>query len=491
MKLKNLLDVFNIDDLPEPLLEENVKRVVIDPKKVRKGDVFLLLKDDDKAQFKMREALDRGAKFVLGSNDYCMENCYAIINPRRVFAIMEKKLHGSSCDKMKIIGVTGTNGKTTTTNLIYDILKGAGKKVGLIGTLGAKVDGEFEETGFTTPDPDILHSIFQRMQKAGVEYVVMEVSAHALALEKMAGIKFSVAVLTNITQDHLDFFGNMANYERTKFKLFLSNQSRRGVVCADGVNMVKFMNWCQIPVISYGLYSPSDVFAIDIKQTLEGSEFTCNCNDEILMGYTHLTGEFNVQNALAAISVCSLLGIDIKTIERELKYAPPIEGRVNVIVKDGKRIVVDYAHTPDGLEKVIKNVRALTPGRVLTVFGCGGNRDVDKRPKMGSIASSLSDFVYLTSDNPRFEKPLSIIKDIKRGIERDNYIIEPDRSQAIKKAMNYAGEQDTVIIAGKGGEKYQEIEGKKLPYDDYSVVYDYFRSKMVVLEGDKKIDLNH
>ncbi len=491
MKLKNLLDIFNLNDLPEHLLDENVRRVVIDPAKVKKGDVFLLLKDDDKAQFKMKEALERGAKFVLGSNDYGMEDCYAIINPRRVFAIMEKKLHGSSCDKMKIIGVTGTNGKTTTTHLIYDILKGAGKKVGLIGTLGAKVDGEFKETGFTTPDPHILHPILQRMEKAGVEYVVMEVSAHALALEKMAGIKFSVAVLTNITQDHLDFFGNMENYESAKLKLFSLNQSRRGVVCADGVNMARFMRNCQIPVISYGLHCPCDVFAIDIKQTLEGSEFTCNCNDEIMLASTHLTGEFNVQNALAAISACSLLGIDINTIKRELKFAPPIEGRVNVIVKDGKRVVIDYAHTPDGLEKVIQNVRALTSGKVITVFGCGGNRDVDKRPKMGRIASNLSDRVYLTSDNPRFEEPISIIKDIKNGIERDNYIIEPNRSEAIKKAFDEAREEDTIIIAGKGAEKYQEIAGKKLPYDDYSVVYDYFRSKIVVLEGEKNIDFNH
>ncbi len=491
MKLKEVIHTFNHYDLPKELLEEEVKRVVIDPKKVKKGDVFLMLKDDDKSQFKMREALERGAKFVLCASDYGIENCYSIRNPRRAFAIMSKKLNHSSCDRLKIIGVTGTNGKTTTTNLIYDILKGAGKRVGVIGTLGYKIEGEFEDTGFTTPDPDILHKIFRKMENAGVEYVVMEVSAHALALEKMAGITFSVAVLTNITQDHLDFFGSMQNYERAKMKLFSLQQSRRAVVCADGVNMVRFMNYCDIPVLSYGINSPSDVFAIDIKQSLAGSEFVCNVNDNVFIASTPLTGEFNIENALAAISVCSLVGIELETIKRELKYLPAIEGRFNVISEGGKRVVVDFAHTPDGLEKIIRSVKALTLGKTITVFGCGGDRDKTKRPIMGKVASSLSDFVYLTSDNPRFEEPEDIIEDIRGGISGDNYIVEPNRAKAIRLALENAGEEDTVIIAGKGGEHYQDIAGVKHPYNDYDEVYKFFRSKLQVIEGETKIDLDH
>ena len=491
MKLKEVVHNYNHYDLPAELLEEEVKRVIIDPKKVKKGDVFLLLKDDEKAQFKMQEALERGAKFVLGASDYGMEKCYAIRNPRRAFAIMSKNLNHASCDRLKIIGVTGTNGKTTTTNLIYDILKGAGKRVGLIGTLGYKTDGEFIDTGFTTPDPDILHKIFRKMEKEGVEYVVMEVSAHALALEKMAGIKFSVSVLTNITQDHLDFFGSMENYERAKLKLFSLQLSRRGVVCADGVNMAKFMRNCDIPVISYGINSPSDVFAIDIKQTLEGTEFVCNCNDEVLIVNSHLTGEFNVQNTLAAISACSLVGIDVRTIQREIKYAPAVEGRFNVISEGGKRVVIDFAHTPDGLDKIIRSVRELTSGKVITVFGCGGDRDTAKRPIMGKIATNLSDFVYLTSDNPRFEDPNAIIEDIRKGVIGDNYTVEPNRALAIKMALEEASEADTVIIAGKGAERYQDIQGVKHPYDDYSEVYNFFRSKLQVIEGEKEIDFDH
>lgn len=486
MKLKDIVHFSNLDDLPSMVLEAEVQNVCINLDKLQKGDIFLLLKDDESAQFKMQEALKKGAKFVLAASDYGLRDCYAIRNPRRAFAIMEKKLHGSACDKMKIIGVTGTNGKTTTTNLIYDILRGAGKKVGIIGTLGAKVDGEFIDTGFTTPDPDILHSIFQNMQKQGVEYVVMEVSAHALALEKMEGIKFDVAVLTNISQDHLDFFGTMENYEKAKYKLFSLSRSRFGVVCADGVNMNKFMKACQIPVCSYGINSPSDVFAIDIKQSLQGSEFICNCNDEVMIVKTPLAGEFNVQNALAAISTCSALGIEKEVILRELKYAPMVDGRFNVLSGEGKRVVVDFAHTPDGLEKIIKNVRALTEGRVITVFGCGGNRDSSKRPIMGKIATSLSDQVVFTSDNPRFEEPMDIIKDIEKGAVVNNYVIQPDRRKAIAMALDAAKENDTVIIAGKGAEKYQDIKGEKHPYDDYSEVYNYFRSRLKVLEGVKQ-----
>lgn len=486
MKLKDVAHFSNVDDLPSIVLESEISGIQIDVNKIKQGDVFLLLKDDENAQFKMQQALKNGAKFVLAANDYGLKDCYAIRNPRRAFAIMEKKLHHNACDKMKIIAVTGTNGKTTTTNLIYDILKGAGKKVGLIGTLGAKVDGEFEDTGFTTPDPDILHGLFEKMYDQGVEYVVMEVSAHALALEKMEGIKFAVAVLTNITQDHLDFFETMENYEKAKYKLFSLSRARYGVVCADGVNMSRFMKYCQIPVSSYGINSPSDVFAIDIKQNLEGCEFICNCNDEVMIVKSSFTGEFNVQNILAAISCASALGIDKNVIVREIKYAPPVEGRFNVISQNDIKVIIDFAHTPDGLEKIIKNVKSLTNGRVITVFGCGGNRDAKKRPVMGKIATSLSDYCVFTSDNPRFEQPLSIIKDIEAGAVNQNYIVEPNRSVAIKKALDGAKEGDSVIIAGKGAEKYQEIGGEKHPYDDYSEVYNYFREHLQVLEGVKQ-----
>ena len=485
MKLKDIVHFSNLDDLPAIILEKDVKNICIDANKVQKGDVFLQLKDDEGAQFNMRKALERGAEFVLAANDYAIKNCYAIRNPRRAFAVMEKKLHGSACDKMKIIGVTGTNGKTTTTNLISDILRGARKKVGLIGTLGAKVDGDFIDTGFTTPDPDVLHEIFQKMQNQGVEYVVMEASAHALALEKLEGIKFDVAVLTNITQDHLDFFGSMQNYEKAKFKLFSLLRSRLGVVCADGVDMDKFCKFCQVPFISYGISSPSDVFAIDIKQSLDGSRFICNCNDDVMIASCPLPGEFNVQNALAAIATCSALGIDKQTILRELKYAPMVEGRFNVISQNHKRVVIDFAHTPDGLEKIIKNVRTLTKARLITVFGCGGNRDKTKRPIMGKIASSLSDIVVLTSDNPRFEEPMDIIDDIIQGVDGQNFFVQPDRAKAIAFALDLAAQDDVVIIAGKGAEKYQDVKGEKRAYDDYSQVYDYFRNHLTVVEGVK------
>lgn len=488
MKLKELLNVTNSDELPMSLLEREVKNIKIDLNKIEEGDVFLLLKDDEQAQFKMKEALKAGADFVLSSNDYGLDNCFAIRNPRRAFAIMEKKLHNCACDKMKLIGVTGTNGKTTTTNIIYNILKGAGKNVGIIGTLGYKTNGDWIDTGFTTPDPDIMHDVFLNMYNSGVEYVVMEVSAHALALEKMEGIKFDVGVLTNITQDHLDFFGNMENYTNAKYKFFDGRHCRKAVVCSDGVNMNKFMKMCEVPVVSYGMYSPADVFAIDVKQTFGGSNFVCNDCDEIAFITTPLVGEYNVQNTLAAISACSLIGMELKTIERQLRFLPQIDGRFDIIQHAGKKVVIDYAHTPDGMEKLISTVRSLTKGRVLTLFGCGGNRDAIKRPIMGKITTKLSDKCFFTSDNPRFEDPCAIISQIVQGAERDNYVIEPDRKKAIKMALDETGESDVLIIAGKGAEKYQDICGQKQPYDDYSQVLSYEQEHSLVTAEEAEVD---
>lgn len=475
MILRSGMEFKNQNILPSEVLEREVKGVCVDLNKLKKGDIFLVLKDDDHAVFKINAALKGGAQLVLAASDYGIENCYAIANPRKAWALLEKKLHHDACDKLKIVGVTGTNGKTTTTHILYNILKDAGKKVALIGTLGAFYDSKQIDTGFTTPDPDILHELFERFVNDGVEYVVMEVSAHALALEKMAGVKFDVGVLTNITQDHLDFFGDMDNYEQAKYKLFSFHQSRSAVVCADTINMRKFSSLVDLPTTSYGLHTPCDVFGNIEKASLDGSIYLCNCNDKVFLASTPLVGEYNVENCLAATAAASRLGIDVRSIQRAIKYLPEVEGRFNVKKGAGKQVVIDYAHTPDGLEKIIKNVKPLAAGKVITVFGCGGNRDASKRPVMGKIASSLSDVVVLTSDNPRLEEPMEIISQIADGIVKGSDVkIEPDRARAIKLAINSAEKDDVVIIAGKGGEKYQDIGGVKIPYDDLSVVEETF-----------------
>lgn len=472
MKLKKLIKKID-NNVPKSVLSIEIQSIKITPENIEFGDIFLLLKDDKNSISKIELALKRGAAVALAGKNYGIDNCYVIDNPRRAFALMEKRLHKCACDKMKLIGVTGTNGKTTTTNIIYHILKCAGKKVGIIGSLGYKIDGEWFETGFTTPDPDILHDIFQKMRSEKVEYVVMEVSAHALALEKMEGLIFEVGAITNITQDHLDFFGDMANYARAKYKLF-DGCCKKGVVCVDDVDEDEFAKRCHVPFVTCGLKNPSDVFGAVIWQSLNGSEFFCSIGGKILRMNIPLAGEYNIKNAFVAIAVCVTIGIELKAIKSALFSLPQVDGRFNVIKKNGISIIIDFAHTPDGLEKVISTVKSLSSGKILTIFGCGGNRDAIKRPIMGKISTTLSDMSYFTSDNPRFENPQSIVEQIASGAINQNYVCEADRKKAIKKALNEAKDGDTVIIAGKGTEKYQDICGKKIPYDDYSQVVEYF-----------------
>lgn len=473
MELGELIKDIYVGKFSEEELATKIKSIKIRSEEVENGDLFILLKNDELAKDKVRMALENGAEMVLCENDFGLKNCHVIEKPRRAFALMEKRLHHDAVDKMKVIGVTGTNGKTTISHIIYDILKNAGKKVGLVGTLGIKTSGEYEDTGFTTPDPDVLHEAFEKMLQEGCEYVVMEASAHALILDKLEGINFEVGILTNITQDHLDFFGNMQNYYLAKLKLFENSRCKIAFVCSDCVNSKKIAKDAGANIFTYGVTTPSNTFASNVNLTSDGSSFICQSGDKIFDVQVPLVGNFNVQNTLAAISACLSLGVSVEHIQSALKFMPPVEGRFNVIKKGDVNVVVDFAHTPDGLDKIISSARSFTSGRIITVFGCGGDRDRLKRPIMGEIATRLSDFVVFSSDNPRFEKPDEIIEEIKKGAIRQNYIAEPDRSKAILLALKQAKAGDTVIIAGKGGEKYQDICGQKIPYDDYSVVLSF------------------
>lgn len=444
------------------------KNICIDPDKVKAGDVFVLLKTE-KGKEKVQKALENGAVAVLAEKDFGLSRCSCVESPRKAWALLEKSRHKNACDKLKIIGITGTNGKTTTTFFVASILQAAKKKVAVIGTLGAFFEGKKFETGLTTPDPDKLHELFEKFLTLGAEYVVMEVSAHALALEKTAGITFETAVLTNITQDHLDFFGSMKKYANAKCKLF--SQAKKAVVCGETINAKKFSRKNKIPTIFYGFNSKFDIYGKTTCLKLDKSHFFCHTPKDTFECKIRLSGEYNVLNALAAVAVCFGENVTSREIASGLFRMKEVEGRFNVRSKAGKTAIIDFAHTPDGLEKLIKNVRPLVNGKIITIFGCGGNRDRKKRAIMGKIASNLSDEVILTSDNPRFEEPMSIILDIARGIDKKTkFFMLPDRQQAIALGLSRAKKDDAVIIAGKGGEKYQDIGGVKVAYDDFEVV---------------------
>ncbi|MFQ6752458.1 MAG: UDP-N-acetylmuramoyl-L-alanyl-D-glutamate--2,6-diaminopimelate ligase [Clostridia bacterium] len=377
--------------------------------------------------------------------------------------------------KMKFVGISGTNGKTTSTYLVRDILTKMGKKVGLIGTQGIFIGSLMLPNKLTTPDPIDLHRTIRDMENNNCEYCVMEVSAHSIALNKIDNIYYDVVGLTNITKDHLDYFITMENYTKCKSSLFDSSHAKMGVVnfnTKEGRDIKKKAN---IEILSFG--QDGELKLIESKQTMKGSIFKIEYQNKSHLVKTNLMGEYNISNIMMAISVLINLGFDIKEIVRTITDNEfIIPGRFNILnVPTDYHVMVDYAHTPDGIKNVLSAVKKMPINRIITVFGCGGNRDKTKRGEMGDMALSLSDYVIVTSDNPRDENPEMIIDDIVRDIDSKNMVRITDRRSAIEYALTIAKPNDIVAILGKGAETYQEIKGVKYHYSDYDVVDNYFK----------------
>ena len=388
---------------------------------------------------------------------------------RMAMSIISANFYGNVDKKMKIIGVTGTNGKTSTCNIIKKIFDDAKIPCGVIGTLGVFYKNKLLEPTLTTPDPIDLHRILSDMYKSGVAVVVMEVSAHALDLKKVYGLSFEMGVFTNLSQDHLDYFKDMATYRESKLKLF--KQCKYVVSNSDdevGLEIIKK----NIGVISYGLYNPADVFGIDLSYTKSGTSFILNLFDCVYDIKTNLLGEFNVYNVLASSAVCALMGVGSDKIAKSICEIKPINGRIEKVYDKDFSVFIDYAHTPDGLEKVLKTLRKNCKNRLICVFGCGGNRDSIKRKIMGEISAKISDYTVITTDNPRFEDPVDIMCEIEKGVLEisKQYVLIQDRVEAIKYAMNFAKPGDVVLIAGKGAENYQEVLGIKHSYNDKDTI---------------------
>ena len=394
---------------------------------------------------------------------------------RASMALIASNFNYNAHKELKIIGITGTNGKTTVTKMIAEVLKASGKRVATIGTLGVFMNGVKTHSTLTTPDPIELHRIFQIALLSGIEYVVMEVSAHALALRKLQGVHFEVVAFTNFTQDHLDFFGSMENYKSAKKLLFSKEYASFQVINVDDPVGIELIRETKVPFATYGILNPSDVFAIDYE-TRSGTRAVINCFDDVFEIYTPFSGDFNLYNTLTAITVLRLLSIKSEQIVKAFFRMEEVEGRFNIIGSH-KRVIIDFAHTPDGLKNLLESARKLTDGRLIVVFGCGGNRDATKRRIMGRIAGELADFTVITSDNPRDEEPLTIIKQIEEGHKEvsHDYISIIERAHAINYAVTTASTRDVVVIAGKGAEDYIEERGKKRPYSDKQEVLEVFR----------------
>lgn len=464
VKIKKIVgDVSNIDS----------SLITYDSRKVAEGSVFFCLKGENTdGHDYVKNAIDNKASVIVCEKDIDTNLPYVVVeNARKAFAICSANFYKNPAKELKIVVVTGTNGKTTTSFLIRSILESNGKKVGLIGTQGAYIGKQYFETNLTTPDPQVLHRILRTMLDNGIKYVVMEASAHALALDKLEGILFEVGVFTNLTQDHLDYFKNMENYKMAKIKLFNANMIRCAVINFDDATGLEIAKNIKIPFISYALNNPSDIFAINIEKKSGSTEYVINLCDNVFVVKSNLLGEFNIYNSLAAAGTASMLGINNRDIKKGLEKLDKVPGRFNSIkLINGAVAVIDFAHTPDGVEKILSSLKQLPFNRLITVFGCGGNRDKGKRPKMGEIAEKLSDFVIITSDNPRFENPELIIDDIESGMASNKHICITDRKKAINYAIEMAKKNDVIAICGKGAEEYQDINGVKSPYNDFDVI---------------------
>lgn len=388
-------------------------------------------------------------------------------NCRNIMPKVCNNYYNNITKKLYFVGVTGTNGKTTTASIIWQMLNCDGKSAGLIGTNGVKFADIRQPSPLTTPDTVDFFRIINDMYKNGIKYVVCEVSAHAIDLKKLLGIKFDVGIFTNLSQDHLDYFGNMGNYALCKSKFLKKRYCKVCIINTDDDYGKLFSKVCDTKIVTYGLKDPARCFACDISFKDNRTHFLANVYDDVFDISTNLLCEFNVYNLLSSMIACKLLGVSNFAINDVACNVAKIDGRMNVFkLKNGATAVVDFAHTPDALENALRGVRKICQGKVVLVFGCGGNRDRFKRPRMGYVASVLADKVIVTSDNPRFENAEKIASDIVEGITKINYEVVIDRRQAIVRGYKCCNAGDILLIAGKGAEDGQEINGIEIPFSD-------------------------
>lgn len=449
--------------------------VTQDSRLVKEGSLFVCIKGAafDGHNF-AREMLEKGAAAVVTEKDLGLEHQVIVENTRKIFSFICANFFNNPADKLKLIGLTGTNGKTTTTFLIKQILENVGKKVGLIGTVQNMIGDEAYPAKYTTPDPYELQKLFAKMVDAGCEYCVMEVSSQALAQGRVNGLRFTLGAFTNLTQDHLDYHKTWENYFNSKRLLF--ENCDIAVTNADDENGLKIIEGLNFKkVITYAINRNDATYvAKNVNFKPNGVEYEivgdtigrCNCP---------IPGRFSVYNSLCAAACALALGVSFDSVLMAISKSQGVKGRIEVVPCDRDfTIIIDYAHSPDGLENIITALKEIAKGRVVTLFGCGGDRDKTKRPKMGRIAAELSDFCIVTSDNPRSENPSAIIDDILVGMKdvKTPYKVVENRKEAIAYAIEHAKKDDIILLAGKGHETYQILPTGTIHFDEREVVAD-------------------
>lgn len=481
MKLQDITAGLKYENTVNWAPERDVTDICCNSAKVTDGSAFVAItgfKSDGHNY--IPDAIKKGAKVIVAERyiselDTGNETWIIVEDTRVAEAIIGANFYGRPAEKMSIIGITGTNGKTTVTYLVKHILECGGIKTGLIGTNQNMIGDRVIETGRTTPDSLELQKLFAEMESAGVECVVMEVSSHALSLSRVYGIEFEVGAFTNLTRDHLDFHKTMENYAAAKAKLF--ENSRFAVINTDDAYGTKMSENAACSVVKYGTEKSCDVSAQNIELHRSGVEFDA-CGEHFCL---NIPGEFSVYNALCAIGICRCLEIPAADIAHALSSASGVKGRAEIVPTGNTdyTVMIDYAHTPDGIENILNTVRGFAKGRVIIVFGCGGDRDTAKRAMMGKIAGRLADFSIITSDNPRSEEPSKIIDMIVDGISKTDgrYTVVENRRDAIEYALSNAQKDDVIILAGKGHETYQILGSGTIHFDEREIVRDILGGK--------------
>lgn len=476
MKLSLLLKQVPVQNTYE---DREITFITDDSRKIQPGCAFVCIKGNHfDGHDAAAEAVRRGAAAVIVQHSVGCTGEVITSNTRAAYSLMCAAFFGEPAKKLRLIGVTGTNGKTTTTFLIKEILDMFGKKSGLIGTVVNIIDRQTEPASLTTPESFALQQLFAKMVQAGCEYCVMEVSSQALSQGRVEGCMFEVAVFTNLTQDHLDYHGNFENYAAAKAMLF--SQCKKAVLNSDDPAWHRMIRDSSCPYVTYAQRQLADYRAAEIQYAQTGVRYQLRHAEQCFDTAIGIPGEFSVYNSLCAITALAELGFSLADVVEKAAKVRGVKGRIEVVPTDTDYVVIiDYAHSPDGLENILKAVRPITKGRVLTVFGCGGDRDRTKRPLMGKVAASLSDYLFVTSDNPRTEQPEAIIADILAGLTdcKVPMVVEPSRTLAIQAALNEAKAGDTVLLAGKGHETYQILGTEKIHYDEREIVRDILAGK--------------
>jgi len=486
MYLEKLLDDISISRIDFSFKQLDIRSICCDSQKVTSGALFIALKGSkyNGSEF-IRDAIGHGATAVA-----CEENvenlkkehqkiCFFNVDDSKKFLLeVTQCFYGNPSQQVKTIGITGTNGKTTVAYLIESIFVEAGLQSGVIGTVNYRMGGKSRTALNTTPDYAYNQHFLSLLEKNNIPYCIMEVSSHALDQSRVDGIDFRLAVFTNLTSDHLDYHKSREHYFSAKALLFSQLDANSiAVINTDDIYGQQLCSMTEAKIMTFGIEHQADVMAKDIHMDILGSRFILQYAQEEIEVKTALIGNFNIYNILAAITAGVAEGIKLDVIKKGIERLACVPGRLEKVNQGQKiTIFIDYAHTQDALENVLTTIRNVTDARIILVFGCGGDRDISKRPLMGKTACQLADVSFVTSDNPRSEDPGAIIDQIISGFDKDNYHVVIDREEAICRALDTADSSDLVLVAGKGHEDYQVIAGKKIAFNEFQIIKNYFHS---------------